>query len=332
MDISTKTLRVPDLNSGSGTLTASSGTVVLNANSNETMNVSGYNILRVEDPSETSLAGYWKLDEGQGTGVARLDRGAAIRDTSTGGANGRPAFPGHPGSNITTRTPSRSMAARGTSTAGSAATPSNAAYTACAWVKFDGLVGHQTFVSIDGTQVSGFYLKKDIDSAGGNANKFMFVIRQSDSTGGCVYEPVGYDGGDHEYLVSRVRRLYRQRVAYLRQRQSGRVRHGSLRHLQRDRKHHHRRRVVCRAARGLHRRHHRRRSHLQRCPHHGADQGARRRALRRHRWNRHHHAGRQRDRHQHVRARQRQPQHLQLTPSAPPPAMPPKWRMSAQER
>ena len=68
---------------------------------------------------------------------------------------------------------------------GSAATPSNAALTACAWVKFNGTTGNQTIVSIDATNISGFYLKKDA------SHKFDMQFFASDSTAAASYGGTG---------------------------------------------------------------------------------------------------------------------------------------------
>src|SRR6185503_15623406 len=131
-----------------------------------TVNVSGYNVLRIEDPSETSLVGYWKLDEGQGTGV-RDWTGGGHTGTLTGGADWTATVPGT--SRIEYHDP-YAVSFDGSSAyidAGSAATPTNAAFTACSWVKFSDLTGYQDMVSIDGSILSGFYLEKDSPS-----NKF----------------------------------------------------------------------------------------------------------------------------------------------------------------
>lgn len=49
-------------------------------------------------------------------------------------------------------------------------------YTVSAWVMFNSLDGHQTFVSQDGANLSGFYLQKRIED-----NKFAFAIRAADN-------------------------------------------------------------------------------------------------------------------------------------------------------
>jgi hypothetical protein len=67
------------------TFTVSTGTVIYDSTSNQTLPaavLTAYSGLRIEDPSETSLVGYWKLDEGSGTG------GSATRDWSGTGNTG----------------------------------------------------------------------------------------------------------------------------------------------------------------------------------------------------------------------------------------------------
>lgn len=63
-----------------GTLQPRTGTVVLDSTANVTFNfLSNPNNLRIEDPTEANLVGYWKLDQGNGT---------VARDSSPTGANG----------------------------------------------------------------------------------------------------------------------------------------------------------------------------------------------------------------------------------------------------
>ncbi len=61
------TVHAGTLNQSGGTFTAQTGTVVLDAASSQTVSVtSTVNNLRLEDPTISNLAGYWKLDEGSG--------------------------------------------------------------------------------------------------------------------------------------------------------------------------------------------------------------------------------------------------------------------------
>jgi hypothetical protein len=72
----------------SGTLTAGTGTVVIDTSANAVSESSGFsfNNLRIETTDETSLAGYWKFDEGQGT-VLHDASGAGNDGTLFGSTN-----------------------------------------------------------------------------------------------------------------------------------------------------------------------------------------------------------------------------------------------------
>ena len=61
-------VHVADLNKSSGTFSAGTGTVVIDTTAARTQSTGfSFNNLRIETPNETSLIGYWKLDEGQGS-------------------------------------------------------------------------------------------------------------------------------------------------------------------------------------------------------------------------------------------------------------------------
>jgi len=71
------------LNQTGGTFTPRSGSLVLDAQSAQAVALSSsLNILRIEDASETNLAGYWKLDSGTGS-VARDRSGNSRNGTLT---------------------------------------------------------------------------------------------------------------------------------------------------------------------------------------------------------------------------------------------------------
>jgi hypothetical protein len=67
------------LSASGGTYSPGTGTVVLDSASNQTSGAASFGGLRVEDPTESNLVGYWKLDEGQGT---------SLRDHSGNGNTG----------------------------------------------------------------------------------------------------------------------------------------------------------------------------------------------------------------------------------------------------
>ena len=52
---------------GAGSFAVGSGTVVFDGTASQALPFSGFAGLRLEDPAENNLVGYWKLDEGQGT-------------------------------------------------------------------------------------------------------------------------------------------------------------------------------------------------------------------------------------------------------------------------
>ncbi|MES1166303.1 MAG: LamG-like jellyroll fold domain-containing protein, partial [Verrucomicrobiota bacterium] len=61
------TVRAGSVTKTSGTLTSTSSTLVLDGTTNTTLPATTAGALRVEDPSENNLVGYWKLDNAQGT-------------------------------------------------------------------------------------------------------------------------------------------------------------------------------------------------------------------------------------------------------------------------
>ena len=63
-------IHVSNLTATSGTLTAGTGTVVIDTTNNVTQSTGfTFNNLRIEAPDELNLVGYWKLDDGQGTTI-----------------------------------------------------------------------------------------------------------------------------------------------------------------------------------------------------------------------------------------------------------------------
>ena len=67
----TNTARVGTFAASGGTFTyAAAGTLIIDSASNQTLPFTSYaGALRLEDPTETNLVGYWKLDAGPGTQV-----------------------------------------------------------------------------------------------------------------------------------------------------------------------------------------------------------------------------------------------------------------------
>lgn len=181
LDLGARTLRTGALASGSGTLTTTGGTVVLDGTWDHTLSVTPQNNLRVEDPTEANLAGYWKFDEAQGSS-ARDWTGNGYTATLINGATWTASVP----STVESYNPAALSLASGSSQyadSWATTTATNAAFTACAWVNLNAASGYQTFLSIDGTNISGFYLQFS-----GGKGKFDFTMRSSDSTGSTLYE------------------------------------------------------------------------------------------------------------------------------------------------
>ncbi len=176
LDVSSRTLRTGALASGSGTLTTTGATVILDGTSNQTLSVTPQNNLRVEDASETNLVGYWKFDEAQGTS-ARDWTGNGYTATLTNGAAWTTTVPPkvefYDPAGLTLSSASSQYA-----DSWATVTATNAAYTACGWIYMLSTAGHQALVSIDGTNISAFFLKKD-----GVTGNFSYTIYASDSTG-----------------------------------------------------------------------------------------------------------------------------------------------------
>jgi hypothetical protein len=118
---------------------ASTGTVVLDGRSNQTITATTFNNLRVEAPNESTLAGYWKLDEGQG---------AVARDFSANGNSGTVSTTGATGASPPTTIGFDDAAAMkfdgsaGYVSAGATGLPAaNAAQSISAWVNISALPG-----------------------------------------------------------------------------------------------------------------------------------------------------------------------------------------------
>ena len=115
-------------------------------------------------------AAAWRFDEGAGVDAAPISGGA--HGTLRGGAawtNGLVgahalALPGQPGSFVDVPGPVLDTAH---------------SYTVMACVKLNRAAGYQTFVSIDGTQISGFFLQFRDDT-----DEFAITVPPADSTSG----------------------------------------------------------------------------------------------------------------------------------------------------
>jgi Concanavalin A-like lectin/glucanases superfamily len=110
--------------------------------------------------------GRWAFDEGSGTTAA--DSGRTHPATLLGGAGWTTGIRG----------PSalQTNGASAYADTGASVVDATRSFTVSAWAKFDRLGGYQTVVSIDGSNVSGFYLQLR-----GDTGRFAFVRLSSDS-------------------------------------------------------------------------------------------------------------------------------------------------------
>jgi len=121
-----------------------------------------------------SPGGFWTFNEGFGT-VAADSWGNGSSLTLASGAGWTPG-----------RTGAWALNGAGTNTSFAYAShrvvETNESHTVTAWVKLNSLAGVQTFASVDGTNISPFYLQET------NGNQFAFAQRTSDSTGATLVQ------------------------------------------------------------------------------------------------------------------------------------------------
>ncbi len=117
----------------------------------------------------TTQAGYWNLDEGSGT-TANDISGQGNNGTLQSGASWAPGVIG-----------SSALSLNGTNTSyvdiPSPVINTAQSFSVAAWVKVNTVSGYQTFVSLDGSQVSAFYLQLRADTG-----KFALTRLAGDST------------------------------------------------------------------------------------------------------------------------------------------------------
>ena len=122
----------------------------------------------------TTLVGYWKFDEGSGTTVSDSS-GSGYTGTLQSGATWSNGQVG-----------SHSLSITGTNNSyvdiSQAVVNTAASFSVAAWVKVTAVTGaYQTFVSLDGSQVSAFFLQLR-----GDTGQFAFTRLSSDSTSGAA--------------------------------------------------------------------------------------------------------------------------------------------------
>jgi fibronectin-binding autotransporter adhesin len=148
----TSTMHVGAFSVGSGSFAAGTGTVVFDGTTSQSLPSFTFSGLRLEDPLEANLVGYWKLDEGQGT---------TLQDVSGNGNSGAMSSSG-----VTWQTGGASVPAtvsfddnaalsfNGTSgyaQLGATNIPAtNAAVTISTWVNFTSVSGNQNMVVLAG--------------------------------------------------------------------------------------------------------------------------------------------------------------------------------------
>ena len=129
----------------------------------------GLTITNVAAPVSPSLMGHWTFDEGTGTTAA--DTGGSHPATLTGGAGWTAGVQGPSALSLDGNS--------GYADTGTAVLDTTQSFSVSARVKLNSLDGYQTFVSQDGTNVSGFYLQLN-----GSTGTFGFTrIDIDDPTG-----------------------------------------------------------------------------------------------------------------------------------------------------
>lgn len=129
-------------------------------------NIGAYNGAAVA-PTAPSAGAYWRFDEGTGT---RAVDSAQHLNTGTLQAGASWSTDAQMG----TAAVSLNGSANGYVDVANAAVDTSKSYTVATWVKPTSIAGNQTYLSIDGTTVSPFYLQIE-------KGKYVFTVRASDS-------------------------------------------------------------------------------------------------------------------------------------------------------
>jgi hypothetical protein len=148
------TVHAGTLSMGGGTFSGTASTLILDSSANQTLTASGLGSLRVEDPSESNLVGYWKLDEAVGT---RLQDWSGNGNTGTLSSAGvtwsTSGVPGVPSAvSFDDNASVKFNGSSGYAKLGTTGLPAmNGAMTISAWVYLNSNSVNQAFVSLDGT-------------------------------------------------------------------------------------------------------------------------------------------------------------------------------------
>ena len=153
---------------GTGTFNAGAGTVVLdNTQTLSTSAVTTFYNLRLEDPTETNLVAYWKLDQGNGTSLSDVSGGIGNTGTTSGGVTWTSPAPsiGFDDASALSFDGSTGYASAGTVSIPAA----NASQTISFWAKFPSATGvHDMVTLMDPVDTSGI----EVGLNGGSLNVF----------------------------------------------------------------------------------------------------------------------------------------------------------------
>lgn len=146
---------------GTGSFAVGSSTVVFDGTASQSLPFSSFAGLRLEDPAESNLVGYWKLDEGQGTTLQDLSGHGNTGAASTSGVSWQTGSSGVP--SAVSFDDNAALTFNGTSgyaQLGANSIPgTSAAVTISAWVNFTNVGGNQNMVVLSG---GGNYLQLGI--------------------------------------------------------------------------------------------------------------------------------------------------------------------------
>jgi Concanavalin A-like lectin/glucanases superfamily len=134
---------------GSGSFAVGTGTVVFDGTSSQTLPLSSFSGLRIEDPQEPNLVGYWKLDEGQGTTIRDLSGNGNTGTLSSSGVTWQTTVPATVG--FDDYASAAFNGSSGYATLGATGLPAtDAAITISAWVNLSSVAGNQNMVALSG--------------------------------------------------------------------------------------------------------------------------------------------------------------------------------------
>jgi Concanavalin A-like lectin/glucanases superfamily len=145
---------------GAGSYAPGGGTLVIDGTSNSTLPLSSLASLRIEDPSEANLVGYWKLDENGGTTIKDLSGNGNTGTLSSAGVTWNSAS--GPGSKVAfddyayvTLNGSSGYASLGVTNLPA----TDAAITISSWVNVSNASGNQNIVALSGSGLLQFGIR-----------------------------------------------------------------------------------------------------------------------------------------------------------------------------